>query len=275
MKKYLLISLILISAHLFGQDVSGLWEGFLIQGSGGIASTYNFTIDVKQKGNSVSGHTKISLIKEPDIYGKIEYSGSFVNKEFVFRETKILKENKGRNAFDWCIKTGKLYYSEKGDSAFLSGDWTAIKPFSCTPGSITVRQKLPPKNDNPNNNNQIVQEEKIEKRELKEGRIIVVPNERITIIVSESAKEDGDTISIIFNDVVVLSEHRLTKEEYKFTVNYDPSKQENKLILYAHNVGSIPPNTAKIQIKSGNLKQEIILKSDLNESDVIYFELQN
>lgn len=267
----IIISFLIISIIVVAQDISGSWQGYLLQKSGGIENSYKFTAEMKHTKNSVTGTTRISLWNEPEIFGEIEFSGAFKNNSLFFKETKIIDENKGLKTFDWCIKTGTLKYKEKGDTAYLYGGWTAISPRTCSPGSIHLikyndSEKKNPPEDKP--------EEKIEDRFLKEGTLVIVPKEKITVLVSESAKEDGDTISLIYNDKVVLSEHRLTKEEVKIRVYVDKNKEKNKLILYAHNVGGIPPNTAKLQIKSGNLKQEIILKSDLNESDVIIFELE-
>lgn len=261
---------------MFGQDISGEWKGFLLQDNGGVSKSYSFIINIEKNKKKITGSTKISLWDEPNVFGEMEFSGSFSSKELIFREIKIIDENKGRYAFEWCIKTGKLKYSIEGDSAILSGDWTAITPRTCNPGFIKVKKYELNQDIVRDNDRQQIDEPQIEieDRKIKEGIVIKVPKEEITIFVSDAAKEDGDTISLIFNDIVVLSEYKLTKEEYKLKVIYDKSKDDNTLVLYAHNIGSIPPNTAKIQIKSGKFNQEIILKSDLDESDIIHFKLK-
>ena len=270
MKNFFLLLFVTLSFQVFCQDISGVWRGFLSQSDGGISETYGFVMFIKQTPKNISGTTKIYIWDEPNVFGKMKFSGRLNSEQLNFIETRIIDENKASYAFDWCIKTGNLKYSVEGDSAILSGKWSAITPQSCAPGTITVKKYIETIAKNKN----IQPVEIIEERQEKEGTIIIIPRKKITIIVSESAKEDGDTISLIFNDVVVLSKHRLTVEEYEFTVTYDPSNEDNNLVLYAHNVGRIPPNTAKIQIKSGFMKQEILLKSNLEESDIIHFELK-
>jgi hypothetical protein len=270
MKKIPFIIFFLISISVFSQDISGDWEGIMIQPNNGFShSRYPFYTHIEQNGNKITGTNKITLTKDTSIYGITKFEGTFKKDELFFKELNIISENRTGHSFTWCIKTGTLKYREDADFLVLEGDWTAMDSKTCVPGTIIIKKAI---------DKQIVEDiqnkpVEIEKRDLKDGRVIVIPKEKITIIVSESAKEDGDTISLIFNDVMVLSAHLLTKKEHKIIITYDPNT-ENKLVLYAHNVGSIPPNTAKIQIKSGSKKQIIILKSNLNESDVIYFKLE-
>jgi hypothetical protein len=46
----------------------------------------------------------------------------------------------------------------------------------------------------------------------------------------------------------------------------------NKLTLQAHNLKNKPPNIAGIIIKAGKFVRKVTLRSNLKESDVIYFE---
>ncbi len=277
MKSFLkiLFFLLICSLGLFAQDISGYWEGFLWQKSGGVSSKYLFSMLISQNNSQINGTTTISLIDDNVVTGTMSFSGVFQNSVLFFTENEIVQENKNNKPFYWCIKTGRLNYSEKSDTAFLIGHWKGIEPADCSPGDIKIKKiiKAQPL-ENTNLINGQNQQNLPEERKLKEGTILVVPSEDIIVIVSESAREDGDTISLTFNDKVILSNHLLTKKEITLNLKIDKSKTLNKLILFAHNVGDIPPNTVKIKILSGNFKQEIILKSDMKSSDVIYFQLE-
>lgn len=276
----LIIAIFIFAIKSYSQDISGEWIGNLSQISGGISYNYAFLADFSQNNNQISGFSVISLYDNPQIYGKISLTGSFNNNILNFLEQDVISENKGRNNFVWCIKTGKLKYTETQDSAILSGKWTGIKPISCSPGTIRLAKLLPQNQqvDNqvviPVDNSQQTTNNNIDlNRQLKQGQTIDIPSVDITIIVSEAAKEDNDTLSIIFNDTPILVKHRLTKAPYQLSVQC-VDNQQNKLVMYAHNLGDIPPNTAKIQIISGNLHSTIILTSDIDESDVIYLNVK-
>lgn len=284
MKKiFSLLFLFLNVYFVSSQNIDGNWIGVLTQHSGGVASNYMFTANFNQRNSTIKGFSTIRLYDNQNIYGKIKLSGTFENNILDFQEKEVLSEAKDGRNFEWCIKTGKLYYSVEGDTAILEGKWTSIRPTTCAPGTIRLTKYMPNQsidnqqnnnsNDANNNNNAQVNNDIDNNRAVKQGITIDVPSEDLTIIVSESAKEDNDTLSIIFNDVPVLVKHRLTKHPYQISVKCT-LKNKNKLVLYAHNVGYVPPNTAKIEIISDNFKKTVILQSNMDESDVIYINVK-
>lgn len=66
----------------------------------------------------------------------------------------------------------------------------------------------------------------------------------------------------------------MTKEPKILNLTIDSKIDRNKLVLFAHNLGTKPPNTAAILIEAGKFSKKFILRSDLNQSDVIYFEYE-
>jgi hypothetical protein len=81
---------------------------------------------------------------------------------------------------------------------------------------------------------------------------------------------DNDTISLVLNGDVVLYNYMLThtKKKVKLRLN----KGDNILIMYAHNEGSIKPNSAAIIVKSRFKKYKFILNSTMESSAVINLE---
>jgi hypothetical protein len=49
----------------------------------------------------------------------------------------------------------------------------------------------------------------------------------------------------------------------------------NELILYADNLGDIPPNTALMVITDGSSRYEVRLSADLKNNASVRFELKN
>lgn len=92
-------------------------------------------------------------------------------------------------------------------------------------------------------------------------------NSRITnISVWDHGQIDGDIISIIANGDTIIDEITLDGPNNPHEVNYDFSNNGfNYVTLYAHNLGSISPNTCTIAING----VEFVLESNLDKNGSI------
>lgn len=90
-------------------------------------------------------------------------------------------------------------------------------------------------------------------------------NTKIEIRVWDDKILDGDIISLYLNDSLILTNYEITKELKKINLTL-PSGSVAYLTLYAHNLGTIPPNTANVSISDGITEKKIELKSDLYKS---------
>ncbi|HIF15188.1 MAG TPA: hypothetical protein EYQ86_07690 [Bacteroidetes bacterium] len=86
----------------------------------------------------------------------------------------------------------------------------------------------------------------------------------ITLSIWDDQKLDGDSISLFLNGEPVLENYALTKEMK--VIQLSLVEGNNDIIMKALNLGSIPPNTAKIMVDDGLLKRTMILKSNLDKS---------
>lgn len=117
-------------------------------------------------------------------------------------------------------------------------------------------------------------------REMFDGRNlnyineIKVQNENIRINLRDHGRVDGDIVSIYLNGEAVVSKYLLTYRNKTFEIKLDPTKP-NDLFLYAHNLGTSPPNTVAIEIKDGPLSEKIILNSDLKSCEAILIKVGN
>lgn len=90
---------------------------------------------------------------------------------------------------------------------------------------------------------------------------------QIEFLIWDQQRVDGDTVTIMLNDEIVLDKHCLTKEPLRLHLTLKPDN--NKLIMYAHNLGDIPPNTAQISILELGRQKELTLQSDLSRSHAV------
>lgn len=113
----------------------------------------------------------------------------------------------------------------------------------------------------------IVVQEDYSKRKLITKETVHVSKDSIWIQIWDSNREDGDIITLTFNGKTLTEKHTLTNQKKGFHVLLN--KGENVLTLIAHNLGTIPPNTAAIEIEREEGKKLIILKSDMDSSESI------
>jgi len=104
-------------------------------------------------------------------------------------------------------------------------------------------------------------------REIDVQGTVTVHRKRITILVWDRNEVDGDVVSLFMNDEMVEQNLKLKKRKRRIRVKLNPGV--NTLVMYAENLGEIPPNTAAIQVKEGRHKRNVNLVSDNGKSGAI------
>ena len=94
-----------------------------------------------------------------------------------------------------------------------------------------------------------------------------VKKRNLTISVWDYNTIDGDIISLKLGPEWILTNYTLTGEKYVLHATLLGFSED--LILYAHNVGMVPPNTAAISVYDGLTTQRISLESSMESSEAI------
>ncbi len=102
----------------------------------------------------------------------------------------------------------------------------------------------------------------LKKRRVKLQNDFVVQGYKVKISVWDYAAVDRDTISLNINGKWVIESYGLQKERKVVEVELKQDS-DNYIILYAHNLGAIPPNTITIAIDDGVSEKVTRLESDL------------
>ena len=111
-----------------------------------------------------------------------------------------------------------------------------------------------------------------EKRNNDLLKTIEIENETFIVDLYDNGEIDGDSISLFFNGKLILSHKRLSDKALSIKLNVDETAVTlNELIMYAENLGSIPPNTALMVVNDGDKRYEVRISSDLQKSGVIRF----
>ena len=117
-------------------------------------------------------------------------------------------------------------------------------------------------------------EVKLEKRNKDLLREITVDHDSITVTLYDNGEIDGDSITLIYNDRVITTHKLLTDKPLTYTIKVNPGNSRNELVMYAENLGSIPPNTALMIIQDGDKRYELNVSSTRNTNGAVSFKLR-
>lgn len=116
-----------------------------------------------------------------------------------------------------------------------------------------------------------INDARYEKRSSDLIKTIEIDNASFTLDLYDNGEIDGDSISLFFNGKLLLSHKRLSDKALTLKLNVDETRIVNELIMYAENLGAIPPNTALMVVNDGDNRYEVRISSDLQKSGVIRF----
>ena len=115
--------------------------------------------------------------------------------------------------------------------------------------------------------------QELDSRPIKETKILQVKSDKIKVEIYDDGEIDNDIVSVYFNKDLIVDKKSLTVNGYTFNLNLIQGKT-NELVLYADNLGTIPPNTALMIITDGVNRYEIRLSADLKNNASIRFEFK-
>lgn len=110
-----------------------------------------------------------------------------------------------------------------------------------------------------------------EKRKPDILKTIQIENEIFRVDLYDNGEIDGDSISVFYNNKLILAHKKLTDRPITLNLNIPDGEAVNELTMYAENLGEIPPNTALMVVTDGDKRYEVRISSDLKNSGTIRF----
>jgi len=160
--------------------------------------------------------------------------------------------------------------SESGQQELAEAITRAVKKYKAQVESVNSPVPPPVSNDKKNPATAAA----YETRSMKDVKTINVKSRKITVDLYDDGDVDNDIVSLYFNGALVVSKKSLSTNPLSLTLNIEPGKS-NELVLFAENLGNIPPNTALMIINDGTSRHEVRLSSDLKNNAEVKFELKN
>jgi hypothetical protein len=101
-------------------------------------------------------------------------------------------------------------------------------------------------------------------------RSIYVQSDSLVLSLYDNGEIDGDTVTVVVNDRVVIARQVLGINAIKATVYVPRSDNDSvRLVMYAENLGRIPPNTGLLIVKDGDENYHIRFSGDYQKNSAV------
>jgi hypothetical protein len=87
-------------------------------------------------------------------------------------------------------------------------------------------------------------------------KTLTVSNSNIELRIYDDGAIDNDTVSVYYDNVLIVSKARLTDQPIIVHIKVEPSEHPHQLVMVAENLGDIPPNTSLLVVKDGEKSYE-------------------
>ena len=278
------LSCLMIMSISWAQPIAGKWYGKITQIEGGYSENYDFELNLTQ-GRKISGESYAYIPKTLSV--KIGIRG-FIDRDTIRLSESLYDIRERRVPPNWeaCIKNLNLKYYKQGNDEFLKGVWNGISMedgSDCLPGEIILSRSKAALNRL--NTGSTIPEvlDSISRiipeftptflgTTIKNVKQIEVRNRNIQLQISDYEKVDGDIVSIYLNRALLASKQEISKKKIRLSVELNTSLSLNEIILFAENLGSIPPNTSRLTIIDGQTIHNLIIESDKQRTAAIYLK---
>lgn len=275
--RFLLLPVLLcLTSFCSAQDLAGVWRGSLVQDSGGCFPVYNIEMQINFANNNLQG--KCYDYYDLERLVQLSFSGKYnpLSKRIVITENKVLRYNIPADCVP-CIKTYMLQYDSINNEEVLKGEfkgYTMDKKDVCPSGKIILKKTaIPVFPTDIEQSDELAELQKDvhlipRKKELEKDIIFNSPHIKIQLY--DNAELDGDSVTVFINNRLLLYKKMLTDKPLLLELNAFPDT-DYELMMYADNLGKVPPNTALMVITAGRQRYEIHMTSSEQKSAVVRF----
>ena len=116
----------------------------------------------------------------------------------------------------------------------------------------------------------VISSEELAKRKTETIRTVNFKSDSLTLTLYDNGIVDGVIVSVILNGKNIMPKQGLSTKAITKTIYITPDLGYSlQLIMYAENLGSIPPNTGLLIIHDGDDMYQIRFAGDLQKKSAI------
>jgi hypothetical protein len=97
-------------------------------------------------------------------------------------------------------------------------------------------------------------------------------SDSLVITLYDNGEVDGDTVSVLMNGNIIMPMVGLTTKPVRKTIYTKDITDSIQIVMYAENLGSLPPNTGLLIVYDGPVRYEIRFSGDLKKNSAIVFK---
>jgi hypothetical protein len=278
MKAIFCLTFLFFTATSFAQDIKGKWYGVATVDGVPDANNYMCEFLLEQKGNKVTGYFNY-FFRNGYFTNKITGTYDSKTRKLKIQTFPILfyKTIKVGTGIDCFVLGDFTFFSSRMESTLTGQLYSEKYAYTCPPINIKFRKmlkeeptlkqkaeimvrdttpapsvmKLPPAIVNLN----------MRRKEIV--RILDVSEDSVRVDFYDNGEYDQDSVSVFYNGTQMVEKKELsTRTPISFKVHVDSVEENNDLIMYAENLGTIPPNAALMIVTDKEHRYEINLTSN-------------
>lgn len=290
--RWLIVIIISLSfQYSFSQSIHGKWIGKITQQPGGYSQLYDLELDLNQRKN-IWGDSY--AFDGDSVKIRIGLSG-FFDKDSIRLNESVGWIREDKVPFTWiaCVKNFVLAYRKDDNFEYLEGTWTGVNKDDpsdpCFPGKVILSRTIDGLNKfmDDHKDSVIVTEAvtvlnsvplllnfSTDFRETTPKKIteIVVNHADLQIQLVDYMKVDNDTVSVYLNRNLLAKNIRIAKRPALLNFRIDTRIELHELLLYAENLGKIPPNTSEMILVDGEKRHRVMIVSDKEKTAAVYLK---
>lgn len=281
MKYLIILYLLLLSISGFAQNYKGVWLGYLDSDLQNIMTlNVYYILHVKEEDNNiVNGKAYVYRDNPVQAEGILDFIGVINKDNLNINELKILHSKiPSDSARFLCIKNLKLNLTKDVGIEKLNGTFTGAGENSlpCYPGNVYLQRFS-------DANKQYIPQSYLTnilldsrdpnvflKTKLSRPIVIEVSENVIRLEIKDYLKEDGDIISVYHNRRPFIKNQLIVNRPSSHILRLNRNQELHEIILYAENLGRIPPNTSNLKIYDGIKEHQVMIQSSKEVSAVVY-----
>ncbi len=104
----------------------------------------------------------------------------------------------------------------------------------------------------------------VSERKMNKEQFVFFESDSLVLTLYDNGDVDGDTVSVIMNGQIIFAKQGLSTKANSKTIYMDKGMPDSlSMVMYAENLGGIPPNTGLLVIMDGEKRYEVRFSADL------------